>query len=425
MSGTVSCEKNNPSSQSILLHENRLLPVITVSNGETQLLKKVLQVIPYLSVKAGGPPVVVSRLCSYARKFDWNAKIVSLKGEGASLSIDSAGSETLLFGSQLAPLFGKSSHLLDEAISDASLVHLHTLWSPLNLRVGARCRKIKKPYVVSPHGMLDPWSLNQKRIKKTLYWSMIEHQLINESSALIFTTESEKILASVKIRESTRREVIALGADRPISSEPVLKSVLMNEYPFLVDRPFFVFLGRLHPKKRPETAISGFRKVLDREPQAHLVFAGAGEDSYVHHLQSIINSFDLNKKIHLLGLLTGDRKWSVLSAASAFLLPSQQENFALAAAEALHCGVPVVLSDRVNICKEVDAAGAGIVLTGPEWDVQLADACIKLLAEPNTKAWMSVRAKGLARSLFDWQKCAQSTYNLYSSILDSAEHCDY
>jgi glycosyltransferase involved in cell wall biosynthesis len=127
-----------------------------------------------------------------------------------------------------------------------------------------------------------------------------------------------------------------------------------------------LFLGRLHPKKGLDLLIQAFGQACAREPDLHLVIAGpvSGTDIGPEHLATLRDLADRScppQSVTFCGLLEGDDKWAALSAAEAFVLPSHQENFGMAVVEALSCSVPVLISDKVNIWREIREDGAGLV----------------------------------------------------------------
>jgi len=212
--------------------------------------------------------------------------------------------------------------------------------------------------------MLDPWfkrSYPLKHLKKLLYWPWGEYRVLRDAAAVLFTSEEERRLA----RESfalyrCNEKVVNYGTAAPANPEGA-REKFFEAFPHLRQQAFLLFLGRLHEKKGCELLIEAFAQLrnLSGSP-SHLVMAGpCSDDGYLRRLQQL--SAAMGDSIIFPGMLTGDMKWGALSAAEAFALPSHQENFGIAVAEALACGTPVLISNKINIWREIEADGAGLV----------------------------------------------------------------
>src|SRR5262245_51940684 len=149
---------------------------------------------------AGGPPVVVERLSLLTPSWGWDATIIT-----TSLFCDDGGKELQdvlcqRLDVQVLPIIGPRAlkhangavGVIDKAVRQADIVHLHTLWHPLNTIARKACQRRGRQYALMPHGMLDPYSLRQKHWRKRLYLAAVEGRNLREASRLIFTTAQEK-----------------------------------------------------------------------------------------------------------------------------------------------------------------------------------------------------------------------------------------
>jgi glycosyltransferase involved in cell wall biosynthesis len=228
--------------------------------------------------------------------------------------------------------------------------------------------------------MLDPWfksTFPLKHLKKVLYWRMAEQRVLRDAEGVLFTADEERLLARNVFRPYRCNEiVVAHGIESPPGDFVSQRETFLNRWPALQAKRILLFLGRLHPKKGPELAIEGFAQALALLPEADrsewaLVMAGpvAGTDvdaGYGKSLESLtrVHLDDVGLRadsVVFTGPLQGDLKWGALHACEAFLLPSHQENFGIAVVEALACGKPVLLSNKVNIWREVEADRAALV----------------------------------------------------------------
>src|SRR5262249_55219535 len=149
------------------------------------------------------------------------------------------------------------------------------------------CGKLRRPYVLMPHGMLDPYSLSVKPIRKQLYLWAFERKNIKSAQRVIFTTDEEASLATKSVHGMPPTTIVPLGADAPKERNEELKAIFENEFPSSRGKRCLLFLGRIHEKKGLDRIISAFPGVLQRFPDSLLVVAGDGEKDY---LKQIVNS---------------------------------------------------------------------------------------------------------------------------------------
>ena len=131
--------------------------------------------------------------------------------------------------------------------------------------------------------------------------------------------------------------------------------------PNLRGKKLALFMGRIHPKKGCDLLIEAFAKVLAEHSEWHLVIAGPDQVGWQKKLNHRAEQLGMASRITWTGMISGTMKWGALRAAEVFVLPSHQENFGIAVAEALAAGTPTLISDKVNIWREIQADGAGIV----------------------------------------------------------------
>jgi acetyltransferase-like isoleucine patch superfamily enzyme/glycosyltransferase involved in cell wall biosynthesis len=294
------------------------------------------------------------------------------------------------------------------------------MWSPLVGIAAVEARRIGTPAILSPHGMLDPWSLTQKAWKKRAYLALIERHTIAGVAQMLFTTSAERENAELNFA-LPGSAVIALGADRPPEPLEKLAAAFYTVHPHLANRTLLIFLGRLHSKKRPEAAIAAMPAIRHAIPEATLLMVGSGAPKMVSSLQALAGNLGLAEAVYFMGHLDGVEKWRALAASQLFILPSQQENFAIAAAEALHAGVPVVLTPEVAIWREIMEAGAGIAIESSARNdsIQkaLAAAAVRLLADHTAHQQAVKAARDLAGRAYTWEASALAIHLLYQAAL--------
>jgi glycosyltransferase involved in cell wall biosynthesis len=213
--------------------------------------------------------------------------------------------------------------------------------------------------------MLDPWfrrTFPLKHLKKWCYWPWGEYRVLRDAKGVLFTCERERQLA----RESfwlyqAREQVISYGTAAPAGDPALQRQQFLERFPELAGKRVLLFLGRIHPKKGVDLLIDAFAAVANADENLQLVIAGPDQVGWQQALQRQAEALGIADRISWPGMLRGDLKWGAFHAAELFCLPSHQENFGIAVAEALACGLPVAIGEPVNISGEVAEARAGLV----------------------------------------------------------------
>ena len=244
-------------------------------------------------------------------------------------------------------------------------VIVHGLWQWGGYATWKALRHTSTPYFVYPHGMLDPWfkqTYPLKHLKKSLYWPWGEFRVLRDARAVCFTCEEERVLARQSFRLYRAREaVVNLGTSAPPADADAQREAFFARFPMLCGKRIALFLSRIHVKKGADLLIEAFARVAGRDPDLHLVMAGPDQQGLQAELQNQARQLGIAARVTWTGMLEGELKWGAFRAASVFALPSHQENFGIVVAEALACGVPVLISDKVNIWREIAADRAGWV----------------------------------------------------------------
>ena len=258
---------------------------------------------------------------------------------------------------------GVESRISDDPIvkirNKQEWVVAHGLWQ----WPGQRARELGNPYLVYPHGMLDPWfkkSYPLKHLKKLLYWWLRQGDILRHAQAVCFTTEEERRLAQGTFFPYLCKEVVTgLGVTDPPPGGDEQRTAYFRQFPNLRDRRILLYLGRFHPKKGVDDLIQAWRKLSIKDSDI-LVLAGPMEENnpWINHLKKLAGT---DPSIYWTGMLEGQLKWGALRTADAMILPSHQENYGMVVAEACSVGLPVYLTDKVNLWSEVIEAGAGRV----------------------------------------------------------------
>jgi len=325
---------------------------------------KILQLVHTLDPSVGGVAASVLALSRGLARRGHKLDIVVLDDSASPWLADialpihalGAGLTSYRYSSKLLPWLKKQGGDYDRVI-------VNGIWQYLSFAAWRRYAGSSIPYYVFPHGMLDPWfkeTFPLKHLKKWLYWPWAEYRVLRNAAAVIFTSEEERSQARKSFwLYRCREKVSPLGVEAPpISSNA--KSEFLSRYPQLQNTRIFLFLGRLHPKKGCDMLLEAFAQMRSND-SISLILAGPDQVGWESDLRRQVTRLNLTNRIVFTGMLEGPMKQGAFANAEAFVLPSHQENFGISVVEALAASVPVLISNRVNIWREIEADRAGYV----------------------------------------------------------------
>ena len=328
---------------------------------------KILRSTHTVNPALGGPIESIKQSSAALLRRGHEVEIISLDGPDDPWVRD-ASVKVHAFGPGLGS-YGyarRFSRWIKEHRTQYDAVIVHGLWQYSSFGVWRALAGTATPYFVFPHGMLDPWfkrTYPLKHFKKLLYWPWGEYRVLRDAAAVLFTSEEERRLARESFKLYQCKEVVVnYGTAAPANLESA-REVFFNAFPNLRGERFLLFLSRLHEKKGCDLLIEAFGKIRNSSEPIHLVMAGpCAHTEYLRRLQQLAATKTNNDgSITFPGMLAGDVKWGAFSAAEAFVLPSHQENFGIAVVEALGSGTPVLISNKINIWREIEADGTGYV----------------------------------------------------------------
>lgn len=264
--------------------------------------------------------------------------------------------------------YGYTSRLvpwLKTHAADYDVIVVNGLWNYIAMAASRVLPGGPTPYFVFTHGMMDPWfrkAYPLKHLVKQLFWLVGEGRLMAGARSVLFTSEEERRQArGVFLGHKYRETVVGYGSADPPAHDDKQIEAFHAAAPAVGGRRFVLFLSRIHEKKGCDLLVEAFARVAADDPDLDLVVAGPDKNGWRPQLEAMAEKLGVARRIHWPGGLFGDAKWGAMRAAEAFILPSHQENFGIAVAEALACGVPALISDKVNIWREVADNGAGLV----------------------------------------------------------------
>jgi len=384
---------------------------------------RVLHVIASLAPRYGGPPKACLELCrELARRGDDVAIYTTTIDGGGDLPVPvaepqwSEGVQIRYFpvqwprGYVLSPPLAKA---LKVAIPQYDVVHIHSLYLFSSLAAAHYCQRFGVPYLVQPHGSLDPYLYRRHRGRKRIYEFLAERRNLNRAAAIHFVTEEE--------RELTR----PLGLEAPGIVAPLglnladygdaVPGAFAKGWPQTRGRRLILFLGRLNFKKGLDLLARAFGHVARKCDDVGLVLAGTEDGGYGARVRQWLAAEGVLGKTTFTEMLLGAEKLSAFRAADVFVLPSYSENFGISVIEAMACEVPVVVSNKVNIWREVIEAGAGLVV---DCNAEaLAGALVTLLGDSARRKAMGRQGRRLVEERFTWEAVGERMTEVYRQIV--------
>jgi glycosyltransferase involved in cell wall biosynthesis len=313
---------------------------------------------------------------------------------------------------------------LRSTIPNVDIVHIHSVYL-FHSTVGAYlCRRFGVPYVIRPHGTLDPYLRNRHRVRKWFHEIIVERHSFRRAAAIQFTAAEEMALASQsrpgrRLLKNAAGAIVPNGVAVPEAFEPGAPGAdidgLLRRFPKLGGKRIVLFLGRINFKKGFDLLAAAFARLCADRDDIHLLIAGPDNEGYALRVQECLRADNISDRVTFTGMLRGAFKNAAFEIAEIFVLPSYSENFGIAVVEAMAVGLPVIVSDRVNIWREIANASAGLVV---ECDAaELTTAMSTLLDDSELRRSMGERGRQLVQQSFTWEVAAGQMVKLYERLL--------
>ncbi|MEZ5156464.1 MAG: glycosyltransferase [Solirubrobacterales bacterium] len=296
---------------------------------------------------------------------DWEVVPVPTRGPGLSLA------------------FARRAWTL---VGEADVVHLHGIYNPATAVAGAIAIRRQVPFVQQLHGAATEYHWRQKRWKKAPWEMLVQRPLLTRASATIVHTEIEAVEGRKVFPAARMRLFPPPLIDDEVRIDPVSRSAGQP--------PTIGFLGRLSEKKGAPILLAAFARIAAEFPDARLIVAGPDDEGIGSQMQREVERLELGGRVSFPGMVVGAEKAQLLADFDVFVLPSANESFGIAVAEAMAAGVPVVVTEHVGIAGEIEAAGAGLI--APRSDEGVAIALRRLLSDSAEAEKIGVAGRRLA-----------------------------
>jgi glycosyltransferase involved in cell wall biosynthesis len=373
----------------------------------------------------GGPPRTVLGLCHGLQEAGAEVAVVTTTANGRSELGDEVTSRSSFEGVpvEYVPRSRPKRHFaaagldvrLDRVRRRCGLVHIHGCWNFFGWSVARWCWREGIPYVVSPRGMLHPWSFAHQRIAKTIAYGLMESRVLR-GARFIHVTSAEE--AEIVRRLDVNANIVMVPNGVDVSAPPAESAV--QEYRARIGAgpgDFVVlYVGRLHPKKGLETLVDAFRPIAARHPRARLLIAGSGDEHYVRRLRESCRGLEAAGHVSFPGFLDGDERRLAFAAASAFAFTSHSENFGMSVAEAMAAGCPVIVG-RGSPWPQIETWRAGFWVEHS--CAAVTDALETLASDPLKGRVMGQNGQRGVRQHLNWNQLAGRLLEAYGTAIEA------
>jgi glycosyltransferase involved in cell wall biosynthesis len=298
-------------------------------------------------------------------------------------------------------------------IKKYDVVHTNTVFAPIILFVHWLCQWQKIPYVMTPHGMLEPWAMSYKGWKKRLYYNIFEKPTLQKVSAIQVIANVEA--SNLKSLGFEHLAVVPNGIHRQEFAHLTNPEVFYKQFPGTVSKTLILFLGRIDPKKGLDLLAPAFSKVHAKFPETHLVIAGPDNIGFQTTVQGYFRQAGCLDAVTFTGMLIGELKYAALAAANLYVAPSYSEGFSMSILEGMASALPCIITTGCNFPEAATIKAAYVVDIDAD---AIADALIQCLSKPQEAKAMGDRAREFILQNYTWESAAKKLVTVYEAIIN-------
>ncbi len=383
---------------------------------------QVLFFTPYIGSNYGGIPKAVEELASAIGNFGIHLDLITTNANNSDKIavplnkwIDKKDYRIRYFPCWHRQDFVVSLPLMTwliQNITNYDIVHTNTLFAPIVSFVHWLCQLHHIPYIVTPHGMLEPWALSYKAWKKRFYYNLIEQPALQKASIVQVIANVEA--HNVKSLGLEHLVTIPNGIRRQEFETLPEPEIFYQKFPATRNNTLILFLGRIDPKKGLDLLAPAFAKVYDKFPQTHLVVAGPDNIGFMPTVQSYFQQVGCLDAVTFTGMLTGKLKYASLAAANLYVAPSYSEGFSMSVLEGMASGLPCVITTGCNFPEAAIAKAANVVDINVD---AITDALIQCLNHPQQAKAMGNHARDFIFQNYTWERSAEKLLQVYTAII--------
>lgn len=383
---------------------------------------KILILIPYLAPSFGGPTKVVQELSSSLGNLGVSVDVITTHADAAGKLavplqqwIDEDG-----YRIQYFKCWNRNDLVLSRSlvqwlfihVQDYDVIHTNNRFAPLVSIAEWICRVKRKPFITTPHGMLETWALSYKAQKKRWYYNFLEQPSLQKASAIHVLTQAEA--KQLQFLGFSQTAVIPNGIN-PVDYEHLSAAEpFFAQFPATRHKQIILFLGRIDPKKGLDLLITAFSEIHRQFPNTYLVIAGPDSIGFGATIRTAIAEAGCCEAVTFTGMITGTTKKAALAAAHIFVAPSYSEGFSMSVLEGMVAGLPCILTTGCNF---PEAAAAGVAHVVPTNAAAIAQALQICLQDPQQAQMMGQNARCFILEHYTWNHAAQKLKQVYERIL--------
>lgn len=385
---------------------------------------RIIHVIDDLNEQSGGPAQACIEMAASVAAKGHHVSIYAFGGRRPAwfpafgplpLTVCHLGVEVHLFPGRSCSLTGLTGGLhgaLARAIPDADVVHSHVLYGAHLWSAWRLCQRHRIPLIVRPCGILNAYTSSLRQVRERLIETLFQRRLLRQATLMHYTTEQEAADAGPYVRNSSS-VVIPLGVTLASYQSLPSRSEFDSHYPQARGRKVVLYFGRLHRKKRLDLVIGAVASAVREGHDLHLLIAGS-DDGMEAACRTMVKQVGLVDRTTFTGLLVKDAKRVAFGGADVFILPSMTENFGIAVVEAAASGIPLLISDQVNIASVFGREDAAIIVA-PQL-ATVTEGLRQLISHPELAKAMATRARRIVERQFSWDSIGDDLASTYESL---------
>lgn len=385
---------------------------------------KILIVIPYFTSVYGGPAKVMRELSQSLARLGTTVDIVTTNANGLEkldVPLNQWIEEEGGYRVQYFECWHRNDLVISSALSqwllrnvrNYDLVHTNNIFAPLILVTEWICQLSRVPYVITPHGMLEPWAFSYKAGKKRFYYSLLENPALKKASAIHTLTPLEA--QNIQTLGLSQTAVIPNGIHHQEFAVHPEADRFYQQFPETRNKSLILFLGRIDPKKGLDLLAPAFGKVHQQFQHSHLIVAGPDSIGFLPTVERYFRDAGCLNAVTFTGMLTGELKQAALAAAKIYVAPSYSEGFSMSVLEGMAAGLPCVITTECNFPEAAAAGAAHVVDLNSD---AIADAILQCLSNPRIAKNMGARARDFILQNYTWDQAAQRLIQVYEAVIE-------
>ena len=378
----------------------------------------VANILAYMASRYGGPPQVAIGLGRALQNYDVDISYWATGDKNDATEIQQLRLNTNIYKTSWPKLWYYCPEVLEQVLKntkDIDLVHIHEMWSYPQYIAAKIANRKSIPYIITPHGNLDPWKIRRKT-RRYIYLSLFGKHMLQKSACVQAFTPNE-VDNLRKVGHKGPITIIPNGINpKEFLNLPSYHSA-EEIWPKLKNRRVVLFMSRLSEEKGLDVLLSAWKNVISRPnfKDAVLVIAGPDYKGYVKTVKSMLANYNLDSNLILTGMVTGHKKMSLMSRADAYILPSYSEGFSISLLENLAAANPVIVTPA---CYFPELSSLGIGLCVPPKPDSLAE-CMKILLDMpfDKRKQIGKIGRDFVFQNYSWDIAARKMMTVYQHIL--------